>query len=124
MNHSFEYEEFGTLITLRGSFNVEDIMGLHKNIYNHPKPDGSRYFIIDATKMAIVDETHEVPFVVPFSDRVYATYKPHMHVIFVSTDDDFIALYKNYRDNLASTDWIFKLFDTLEDARVYQNYIC
>ncbi len=124
MNHSFEYEEFGTLIMLRGKFNVEDIMGLHKNIYNHPKPDESCYFIIDATKMTIVEETHEVPLVIPFADRVFATYKPHMHAIFVSIDDDFIALYKTYRDNLASTDWIFKLFDTLEDARAYQTSIC
>ncbi|MEH6631287.1 MAG: hypothetical protein V7776_10690 [Halopseudomonas aestusnigri] len=124
MNHSFEYEEFGTLITLMGSFNVEDIMDLHKNIYNHPKPDGSSYFIIDATKMTIVEEAQEVPLVIPFADRVFASYKPHMHAIFVSTDDDFITLYKTYRDNLASTDWIFKLFDTLVDARAYQASIC
>lgn len=123
MRHTFEYEEYGSLLTLRGSFNVHEIIHLHENIYSHPNIDKSCYFIVDATDALVGKETLDVPLVVPESDRAFASYKPEMHALFISTNSEFINLYRQYKDHLDDTGWTFNLFDTLDEARIYQKSV-
>lgn len=121
MAFTIQWKNRGVYVKHSDMITLEDIRMQDDSMYNDERYDSVDYQIIDyldVTDTNIDDEAINHISAFEFGASIW---KKKFKIAFVVKDEFFVELVKIYIEILQRSNWIFKIFDTVQEAEVWCN---
>jgi len=111
------WEEKGTLVKHSGTVTNEEVMEMNNIMYGDIRFESITYQIADYTKVTDNLITAADAKVIGTLDRTASVWSSkRMRLAVVTTDEKFVPIVKTYFKEFEGTEWVGRIFETLELA--------
>lgn len=117
MAHTTDWKAEGLIRVFTGEITPDEILKSNLKIYDHPNFSAIKYIINDFTGVTSIDVEKEHTRIYASTDDIISNTKGKLLVAIVATQNEHIALAKNYQKEMKNNLFVSKIFNTIDDAQ-------
>ena len=117
MAHTTDWQTDGIMRVFTGNLTPDEILASNFKICEHPAFSTIKYIINDFTGVTSLTVDNEHTKIFASTDDIISSTKGKYFIAIVATQNEHIALAKNYQKEVKNNLFVTEIFGTIEDAQ-------
>lgn len=119
MTFNINWDKKGVYIKFRGLVTAQDLIDANNYVISNANFELINYQIFDFLNIDNFKITSYDISIIGVMDKSQTDFKKEMKVAIITDDDDVKRITSEYDQIMSGSNWITKIFSTLEDARTW-----